>query len=111
MLFRDVSVVNAIQYIHLIIFHILNTAAIDDYAKDGRPGEVHEPLRTGIKKIVNKFAISNYMALILDVHPLRSNLKLTCEYELHILPNTKVSFAKDHGKNYMKVRPPLVRHL
>ena len=28
-----------------------------------------------------------------------------------MLPNTKVSAAKDHGKNYMKVRPPLVRHL
>ena len=49
--------------------------------------------------------------MILRVHGLRSYLKLTCEYELHILPNTKVSAAKDHGKNYMKARPPLVRHL
>ena len=37
---------------------------IDDYAKSGGPGEVrllcsfyHESLRTGIKTIVNKFAI------------------------------------------------------
>ena len=37
-------------------------------------------------------------------------LKLSCEYELHILLNTKVNAAKDHGQNYMKVRPPPVRH-
>ena len=37
--------------------------------------------------------------------------KLTCEHEFHTLPNTKVSTAKDHGEYYMKVRPPLVRHL
>ena len=43
--------------------------SIDDYAKDGGPGEVrlfcsfyHESLRTWIKTIVNKFAISNYTA-------------------------------------------------
>ena len=92
---------------------------IDNYTKDGGPGEVrllcsfyHESLRTWIKIIVNKFAISNHTALIFGVHALRSYLKLNCEYELHILPNiTKVSAAKDHGKNYMKVRPPLVRHL
>ena len=45
------------------------------------------------------------------MHALRSYLKLSCEYELHSLPNKKVSGAKDHGKNYIKVRPPLVRHL
>ena len=41
----------------------------------------------------------------------RSYLKLICEYELHSLPNKKVSGAKDHDKSYIKVRPPLVRHL
>ena len=51
------------------------------------------------------------MAFKIDEQVLRSYLKLTCEYELHVLPNTKVSTAKDHGKNYMKVRPPMVRHL
>ena len=51
------------------------------------------------------------MALIFGVHALRSYLKLICEYEFHRLPNEKVSGAKDHGKNYIKVRPPLVRHL
>ena len=51
------------------------------------------------------------MALILGMHTLRSYLKLICEYELHSLPNEKGSGAKDHGKNYIKVRPPLVRHL
>ena len=71
----------------------------------------HESLRTWIKTIVNKFAISNYTALILGVHALRSYLKLICEYELHSLPNRNVNGAKDHGKNYTKVRPRLVHHL
>ena len=71
----------------------------------------HESLRTWIKTSVNKLVISSHMALILGVHALRSYLKLLCEYELHSLPNKKVSGAKDHGKNYKKVRPPLVSHL
>ena len=33
------------------------------------------------------------------------------ESEFHILSNTEVSAAKDHGQNYMKVRAPLVHHL
>ena len=57
----------------------------------------------GLKQIVNKFAISNDTALILDVHALRSYLKLICEYELHSLRNKKVSRVKDHGKNYINV--------
>ena len=39
----------------------------------------HESLCTWIKTIVNKFATSNHMALILGVHALRSYLKLICE--------------------------------
>ena len=55
---------------------------------------------------------SNHTALILAMHALRSYLKLICEYELHNLPNKKVSGAKDHGKNCINVRPLLVsRHL
>ena len=91
---------------------------IDDYAKDGGPAEVwlscgfyHESLRTWIKTIVNRFAISNHTALILGVHALRCYLKLICEHELHSLPNKNVSGAKDQSKNYIKVRPPLARHL
>ena len=68
-------------------------------------------MRTWIKTIVNKFAISNHTALILRVHALRSYLKLICEYELYNLPNKKVGGAKDHGKNYITVRLPLARHL
>ena len=60
-------------------------------------------MRTCIKIIVSKFAISNHTALILGVHALKSYLKLICEYELHNLPNTEGSAAKDHGKNYEKV--------
>ena len=51
------------------------------------------------------------MALILGVRALRSYLKLIYEYELHSLPNKKVSGAKDHGKNCIKVRLLLVHHL
>ena len=71
----------------------------------------HGSWPTSIKTIVNKFAISNHTTLILSVHALRISLKLICEYELRSLPNKKVSGAKDHGKSYIKVRPPLVRHL
>ena len=77
--------------------HRLSLLSIDDYAKDGGPGEVwilcscyHESLRTWIKTIVNKFATSIHMALILRVPALRSYLKLICEYELHSLPNKKL---------------------
>ena len=51
------------------------------------------------------------MALKKDLHPLGRYIILTCEYELYILPSKKVSAAKDHGKNYMRDRPPLVGRL
>ena len=59
----------------------------------------------------NKFAISTHTALKLDIQALGNYLKLTREYELYILSNTTDGAAKDHGENYMRVRPPLVRHL
>ena len=71
----------------------------------------HEPLRTGIKTNVNKFAISIDHALKLGIQALGSYLRLTFEYELHTLPKTKVSTTKDHGENDIKLRPILVRHL
>ena len=64
-----------------------------------------------MKTIANKFAISYHTILISAGHALRSYLKLICEYELHILSKKRVSVAKDHGKNYIKVRPHLVRYL
>ena len=51
------------------------------------------------------------MALKLGIQALRSCLRLPRKYDLHILSNTKVNVAKDHGENFMKVRPPLARHL
>ena len=68
-------------------------------------------LESNQKLISSLFAISSHTALKLCTQSLRSYFKVTCEYELHLLPNTKVSTAKDHGENYMKVRPPLVHHL
>ena len=59
----------------------------------------------------NNISLLFHTAFKLDKQALRSYLKLACEYELHILRNTKVSAAKDHGKNCMKVRPSLVPHL
>ena len=79
--------------------------SIDDYAKNVGSRQVwflcsfyYKPLRTWIETNVNKFAISNHTALKLDGQALRSYLSLICEYELYILPNKKVSTAKDHGK-------------
>ena len=60
---------------------------------------------------MNTFAISSHTALILGLEALKSYFKLTCEYELHALTNTKVRSAKDHGKNYINVEQPLGRHL
>ena len=37
-------------------------------------------------------------------------MRLTCEYELDILSNTKGSLAKDQGENYMKLRPFMTCH-
>ena len=61
------------------------------------------------------FAISNHTAFILGTYALRGYLRLICEYKIHILPNNKVSSAKDPGKNHgkicIKVGPLLVHHL
>ena len=46
----------------------------------------------------NKLAVRNY-------------LMLTFLSELQTLQNAEVSAAKNHGKNYIKVRPLLVHHL
>ena len=56
------------------------------------------------------FAISSHMALKLDMLCLRSYSKLLSEYEFDILPNKEIGTAKDHGKNYTRVRHPLVIH-
>ena len=63
-----------------------------------------------MKTSVNRFAISNHTALKLDIQAMKRYFKLTCEYELHILSYTKTTAPKDHGENYMSVRPPLLRH-
>ena len=42
-----------------------------------------------------------------NLETLKDHLDQSCEYEPHI----NVGVAKDHDKNYIIVRPPLVRHL
>ena len=95
-----------------------NTRSIDDHAIKGEPWRsdfyvvfAMSLCAFTLKTIFNKFAISNLTALILGVHTLRCYLKLNCEYELHSLANKKVSAAKDHSKNYIKVRPLLVHYI
>ena len=51
------------------------------------------------------------MALKLGIQILRSYFQLICICELHVIPNAKAGATKDHRKNYMKVRTPLIRHL
>ena len=41
----------------------------------------------------------------------RNYLKLICKYELYTLSNIKVSAAKDHGENNIKLTPSLIHHL
>ena len=68
--------------------YVKHMHTIDDNAKDGGQAEVrllcsfyHEPLRTWIETIVNKFAISNHTALKIDLRTLRSYLRLIYEFE------------------------------
>ena len=49
--------------------------------------------------------------LKLGTQNLGSYMRLTCEYDLDILSNTKGSLAKDHGENNMKLRLFLTRRL
>ena len=55
--------------------------------------------------IILVFKIIIHRALKSGIRTLRSYLKLANEYEPHILPNTKVSAAKDHGESYVQLRP------
>ena len=52
-----------------------------------------------LKQALAGFAISSHTALKLAIQALRSYLKLPCEYEFHIIPNTKVSTARDHEEH------------
>ena len=42
---------------------------------------------------------------------LGSYMRITCEYELDNLSNTKGNIGKDHGENNMNPRPLLAHHL
>ena len=64
-----------------------------------------------LKQTLISLLVEVKKTLKLSIQALRSYLKLSCEYELHILPITKTSAAEDEDKNYIKVRPPLVHHV
>ena len=61
--------------------------------------------------LFNKFAILCHTVLKLGIQNLESYMRLTCEYELDILSNTKVGLAKVDSENYIKLRPLLAHHL
>ena len=103
---------------HINSTNLIKNETIDDYAKDGGPREVwlscsfyQDPLRVSATKNVNSFIIWNCTSLKSITETYESNLKVTMEFEFHILPNKKIGIAKDHGKNYIAARPPMVRHL
>ena len=60
---------------------------------------------------MNNFTVRSLLSFKSNVEPQKSHLGPSCTYELHMLPNTKVNVAKDHGEHCIEVRPPLVRHL
>ena len=100
------------SYQNIVRRPFIAVLSVDDYAKDGGPGEVwllcsfyHGPLRTWIETNVSKFAISNHTALKLDVQALRSYLSIFVNMSFISYQIKKVSTAKDYGKNYMKDRP------
>ena len=64
-----------------------------------------------LKQTLISLLFQIHTALKIDLHTLGSYLRLMCEYEPYILPNKKVSAAKDHDKNYMGDRPALVHRL
>ena len=71
----------------------------------------HDPLRAQITMNINNFAITSHMTFKSNNEALRNYLEPTCQYERsHTLPNRKITFVEDHGKNYIKVRLLLVRH-
>ena len=63
------------------------------------------------KQNVNKFVILSQTILKLGIQNLGSYMRITFEYELDVLSNTKVSLTKIHGENYMNFRLLLACHL
>ena len=56
----------------------------------------------------------HHAAWKLRIHALRNCLTLICEHELQILPIKNLgpqNSVKDHGENYMKVKPHQVHDL
>ena len=64
-----------------------------------------------LKQMLISLFFLSHSDLKLVTQALKFYLKLICEYELHISPNTNINTAKDHGDDYMKVGPPFVHHL
>ena len=63
------------------------------------------------KQMLISFAILSQTVSKLGIQNLGSYMSLTCEYELDILSNNKVSLATIHCKNYVNFRLLLACHL
>ena len=68
-------------------------------------------LCTLVETNVNKFAIANHAALKLDVHALRSFLRLVVNMSFISYQIEKLLLQRIMVKTTTKDRPPLVRHL
>ena len=93
-------------------------AAKDDHATDqgGEAGKLPETSVSftivlckpaEMKTDVNKFSGRNCIDFKSNMETHGRYLDVRCEYELHILPHTKDSTAKDRGKNCKKIRSSL----
>ena len=58
--------------------------------------------QTTNKVHLNNFVLWSHIGFKLDLETHKRHMDLSCKYELYICLNTKVSTAKDHGKNYSK---------
>ena len=105
--------IGRVSYRLSIIHYMLgsNQATRLPNRKQRSGGEIRKQTLLELKQMLISLLSQIITTLKLHVHPPRSYVRLICEYKLYILQNKKVSTAKDHGENYMKDRPPLVRHL
>ena len=90
----------------------------DNYAKDG--GQRWSEIYIVVTKILcgRKFYVWYVTKLKFTGQLQMASLSLYPQLETNLMSNRKIielllqlKSAKTHGKNYIKVRPPLVRHL
>ena len=101
----------------VVNLNLMTSLPTKNYAKDGKPEAVwllrifyHDPFLISGKTKANDFVISNLVNFE-TISTQDSLQELARAYKLCASPYRKVRCEKDHGKNYIKVRPLLPRHL